>query len=124
MALCAECRGQRVDWADASRHPDRGLRGPDDPQLRPIKADVHDGRSVAEALLLLGITFARDEMSINCAHARCRRDPLWAASCNRTVKVASAGSGSGLVGWGLRGMGLGPSPVSERPILAATGQDA
>jgi len=58
--------------------------------------------------------------SINCAHARCRRDPLWAASCNRTVKVASAGSGSGLVGRVLRGMGLGPSPVSERPILAAT----
>src|ERR1700719_2141920 len=35
----------------ASRHPDRGLRGPDDPQLRSIKADVHDERSVAEALV-------------------------------------------------------------------------
>ena len=36
----------------ASRHPDRGdvLCGPDDPQLRSIKADVHDERSVAEAL--------------------------------------------------------------------------
>jgi uncharacterized protein YbjT (DUF2867 family) len=36
----------------ASRHPDRGdvLQGPDDPQLRSIKADVHDERSVAEAL--------------------------------------------------------------------------
>jgi hypothetical protein len=26
------------------------LRGPDDPQLRSIKADIHDERSVAEAL--------------------------------------------------------------------------
>src|SRR5271169_4081699 len=36
----------------ASRHPDRGdvMCGPDDPQLRSIKADVQDERSVAEAL--------------------------------------------------------------------------
>jgi NAD(P)-dependent dehydrogenase (short-subunit alcohol dehydrogenase family) len=36
----------------ASRHPDRGkaLRGPDDPQLRWVKADVYDERSVADAL--------------------------------------------------------------------------
>ena len=36
----------------ASRHPDRGhaLFNPDDPQLRLIKADVHDERSVADAL--------------------------------------------------------------------------
>jgi hypothetical protein len=58
-------------------------------------------------LLLLGITFARDEMVDQLCHARRRRDPLWAASCNRTVKVASAGSGSGLVGRVLRGVGLG-----------------
>jgi uncharacterized protein YbjT (DUF2867 family) len=36
----------------ASRHPDRGhaLLGPDDPQLRSVKVDVHDERSVADAL--------------------------------------------------------------------------
>ena len=36
----------------ASRHPDRGhaLLGPDDPQLRSVKADVHDEWSVADAL--------------------------------------------------------------------------
>ncbi|MFY9898861.1 MAG: NAD(P)H-binding protein, partial [Xanthobacteraceae bacterium] len=36
----------------ASRHPDRGdaLLGPDDPQLRSIKADVRNPRSVADAL--------------------------------------------------------------------------
>src|SRR6267154_3954382 len=36
----------------ASRHPDRGHRlfGPDDPQLQSVEADVHDERSVADAL--------------------------------------------------------------------------
>jgi uncharacterized protein YbjT (DUF2867 family) len=36
----------------ASRHPDRGLRlfGPDDPQLQSIGANIHDKRSVADAL--------------------------------------------------------------------------
>jgi uncharacterized protein YbjT (DUF2867 family) len=36
----------------ASRHPDRGYRqfGPDDPQLQSIGADIHDERSVADAL--------------------------------------------------------------------------
>jgi NADH dehydrogenase len=36
----------------ASRHPDRGHRlfGPDDPQLQPVEANIHDERSVADAL--------------------------------------------------------------------------
>src|SRR6195256_4727698 len=36
----------------ASRHPDRGRRlfGPDDPQLRSVQANIHDERSVADAL--------------------------------------------------------------------------
>jgi NADH dehydrogenase len=36
----------------ASRHPDcgRALVGSDDPQLRSIKVDVHDERSVSDAL--------------------------------------------------------------------------
>jgi uncharacterized protein YbjT (DUF2867 family) len=36
----------------ASRHPDRGHRlfGPDDPQLQSIRANIHDDRSVADAL--------------------------------------------------------------------------
>jgi NADH dehydrogenase len=36
----------------ASRHPDRGNRlfGPDDPQLQSIRANIHDERSVADAL--------------------------------------------------------------------------
>src|SRR6202790_1580649 len=37
----------------ASRHPDRGHRlfGPDDPQLQSVGADIHDERSVADALV-------------------------------------------------------------------------
>src|SRR5438874_12187487 len=36
----------------ASRHPDRGqaLFGPDDPQLQSVQANIHDERSVADAL--------------------------------------------------------------------------
>src|SRR5256714_6477803 len=36
----------------ASRHPDRGHRqfGPDDPQLQFVEANIHDERSVADAL--------------------------------------------------------------------------
>ena len=36
----------------ASRHPDRGHRlfGPDDPQLQSVRANIHDERSVADAL--------------------------------------------------------------------------
>ena len=36
----------------ASRHPDRGHRpfGPDDPQLPSVEANIHDERSVADAL--------------------------------------------------------------------------
>src|SRR6202048_2875224 len=36
----------------ASRHPDRGhkLFGPHDPQLQSVGADIHDERSVADAL--------------------------------------------------------------------------
>src|SRR6476469_10513323 len=36
----------------ASRHPDRGRRqfGPDDPQLQSVEANIHDERSVADAL--------------------------------------------------------------------------
>src|SRR5467141_1688663 len=37
----------------ASRHPDRGHRqvGPDDPQLQSVGANIHDDRSVADALV-------------------------------------------------------------------------
>ena|SRR3984957_18720475 len=36
----------------ASRHPERGHRlfGPDDPQLQSVGANIHDERSVADAL--------------------------------------------------------------------------
>jgi uncharacterized protein YbjT (DUF2867 family) len=53
--------GRRIVWhlrsrgfpvRIASRHPDRGHRlfGPDDPQLQSVGANIHDERSVADAL--------------------------------------------------------------------------
>src|SRR5258708_21863270 len=45
-------RSHRFPVRTASRHPDRGHRlfGPDDPQLQSVEADIHDERSVADAL--------------------------------------------------------------------------
>jgi uncharacterized protein YbjT (DUF2867 family) len=47
--LCSRGFSVRI----ASRHPDRGHRlfGPDDPQLQSVGADIHDERSVADALV-------------------------------------------------------------------------
>jgi uncharacterized protein YbjT (DUF2867 family) len=46
-------RANDVSVRVASRHPDRGydLFGRDDPKLRSLGADIHDERSVADALL-------------------------------------------------------------------------
>src|SRR5882724_6407389 len=45
-------RSCEVSVRIASRHPDRGHRlfGPDDPQIQSVEADIHDERSVADAL--------------------------------------------------------------------------
>src|SRR5450755_2687070 len=45
-------RSQGFPVRTASRHPDRGHRlfGPDDPQLQSVGANIHDERSVADAL--------------------------------------------------------------------------
>src|SRR3984893_8970587 len=45
-------RPHRFSVRTASRHPNRGHRlfGPDDPQLKSVGANIHDERSVADAL--------------------------------------------------------------------------
>src|SRR6202050_4049817 len=45
-------RSSEIPGGIASRHPDRGHRlfDPDDPQLQSIGANIHDERSVADAL--------------------------------------------------------------------------
>jgi hypothetical protein len=50
-------------------------------------------------LVLIGVTLARDEMVDQlCPHPpQPARGPVWVVSCNRTAKVALAGSGSGMV---------------------------
>ena len=50
----------------ASRHPDRSL--PDAPQLRSLKADIHDERSVADALS--GAYAAVNAVSLYVEHGR------------------------------------------------------
>src|SRR5262245_42741596 len=50
--ICWHLRLHCLSVRVASRHSDRGhaLIGPDDPQLRPIKVEVRDERSVTDAL--------------------------------------------------------------------------
>ena len=45
-------RSHRFPVRTASRHPDQGhkLFGPDDPQLQSVGANIHDERSVVDAL--------------------------------------------------------------------------
>src|SRR6202158_1778570 len=45
-------RKREFSVRSASRHPDRGHRlfGLDDPQLQSVEANIHDERSVADAL--------------------------------------------------------------------------
>ena len=54
----------------ASRHPDRGHRlfGPDDPQLQSVEANIHDERSVADALA--GASAAVNAVSLYVEHGQ------------------------------------------------------
>ena len=54
----------------ASRHPDRGQRlfGPDDPQLQFVGANIHDERSVADALA--GVYGAVNAVSLYVEHGQ------------------------------------------------------
>src|SRR3977135_564322 len=50
--IVRDLRSRGFPVRTASRHPDRGRRlfGPDDQQLQSVGADIHDERSVADAL--------------------------------------------------------------------------
>jgi hypothetical protein len=56
-------------------------------------------------LVLIGVTLARDEMVDQLCPRPPPRAPVCVVSCSRTVKVASAGSGSGMVRPVLRDIG-------------------
>src|SRR5712672_3618153 len=72
----------------ASRHPDRGHRlfGLDDPQLQSVGADIHDERSVADALA--GAFGAVNAVSLYVEHGRETFDSVHVESAQRVAAQA------------------------------------
>jgi uncharacterized protein YbjT (DUF2867 family) len=109
----------------ASRHPERGavLFNPDDPQLRLIKADVHDERSVADALV--GAYGAVNTVSLYVEHgqetfhsvhvesAQLVATQARRAGVNRLVHVSGIGADSSSPSLYIRKRGEGELAVRE-----------
>src|SRR5258707_8616417 len=72
----------------ASRHPDRGHRlfGLDDPQLQSVGANIHDERSVADALA--GAFGAVNAVSLYVEHGRETFDSVHVESAQRVAAQA------------------------------------
>jgi hypothetical protein len=98
---------------DDTRHDRDELRVTTIQQIDPLMTV----RDQPAQLVLISVTLARDEMVDQLRPRPPSPCPVWVVSCNRTVKVASAGCGSGLVRRVLRGIGQVPLPFSDRPIL-------
>src|SRR5713101_6923089 len=77
----------------ASRHPDRGHRlfGPDDPQPQSVEANIHDERSVADALG--GSYGVVNAVSLYVEHGRETYHSVHADSAERMAAQARRGGG-------------------------------
>jgi NADH dehydrogenase len=88
----------------ASRHPDRGRRlfGIDDPQLRSLKADIHDERSVGDALAgayaavnAVSLYVEQGQETFDSVHVQAARriaDQAGRAGVERLVHISGIGS--------------------------------
>src|SRR6266536_913239 len=88
----------------ASRHPDRGHRlfGPDDPQLQSVGANIHDERSVANALAgaygvvnAVSLYLEREQETFHSVHvesAQCVAAQAHRAGVERLVHVSGIGA--------------------------------
>ena len=109
----------------ASRHPHHGdvLGDPDDPQLRSIKADVHDERSVAEALVdaygavnavSLYVEHGRETFhSVHVEFAQRIAAQAQRAGVNRLVHVSGIGADPGSQSLYIRKRGEGELAVRD-----------
>src|SRR5947207_1248224 len=77
----------------ASRHPDRGhgLFGPDDPQLQSVGANIHDERSVADALA--GVYGAVNAVSLYIEHGQETFHSIHVKSAQRVAAQARLAGG-------------------------------
>src|ERR1700704_3142579 len=78
----------------ASRHPDRGHRqvGPDDPQLQSVGANIHDERSVADALA--GAYAAVNAVSLYVEHGQ---DTFHSVHVEAAQRIAAQAHRAGVV---------------------------
>ncbi|MFB9266221.1 complex I NDUFA9 subunit family protein [Bradyrhizobium erythrophlei] len=102
----------------ASRHPDRGRSqlGPDDPQLRFVQADIHDERSVAEALA--GADAAVNTVSLYVEHGQETFHSVHVESAQRVAAQALRAGVERLV----HVSGIGADPASRSRYIRARGE--
>jgi uncharacterized protein YbjT (DUF2867 family) len=98
----------------ASRHPDQSL--PDDPELRPVQADIHDDRSVADALS--GAYAAVNAVSLYVEHGRNTFHSVHVESAQRVAVQAQRASIRRLV----HVSGIGADPYSSSLYIRKRGE--
>jgi uncharacterized protein YbjT (DUF2867 family) len=98
----------------ASRHPDHSLS--DDPQLRSVQADVHDERSVADALS--GAYAAVNAVSLYVEHGRKTFHSVHVESAQR-VAVQAQRAGVGRL---VHVSGIGTDPYSSSLYIRKRGE--
>jgi uncharacterized protein YbjT (DUF2867 family) len=102
----------------ASRHPDRGHRlfGPDDPQLKSVGANIHDERSVADALA--GAYGAVNAVSLHIEHGQETFHSVHVESAQRVAAQAQRAGVKRLV----HISGIGADAASQSPYIRKRGE--
>jgi uncharacterized protein YbjT (DUF2867 family) len=102
----------------ASRHPDRGHRlfGPDDPQLKSVGANIHDERSVADALA--GAYGAVNAVSLYVEHGQETFHSVHVESAQRVAAQAQRAGVKRLV----HISGIGADAASQSPYIRKRGE--
>src|SRR6202051_5096693 len=102
----------------ASRHPDQGHRlfGPDDPQLQSVGADIHDERSVADALA--GAYGAVNAVSLYVEHGE---ESFYSVHVEAAQRVAAQALRAG-VDRLIHISGIGADAASQSPYIRKRGE--
>jgi uncharacterized protein YbjT (DUF2867 family) len=102
----------------ASRHPDRGHRqfGPDDPQLQFVEANIHDERSVADALA--GAYAAVNAVSLYVEHGQ---ETFHSVHVECAQRVAAQAHRAG-VEWLVHVSGIGADAASPSRYIRKRGE--
>jgi uncharacterized protein YbjT (DUF2867 family) len=102
----------------ASRHPDQGHRlfGPDDPQLESVGANIHDERSVADALA--GAYGAVNAVSLYVEHGQETFHSVHVESAQRVAAQAQRAGVKRLV----HISGIGADAASQSPYIRKRGE--